>query len=212
MSSRTRTPVQPCMRFEDQLALLAGGDLSPDEAATLALHLPTCPGCRVTLLELRQAMTWARASDAARIDDGDLDELRHRIVAAITDRRPAPSWRARLALILSPRFSAPRPTAHPAWYAGIVASVMAAVFLLVVGSRAEDGAGPMVAGNSTAVHAPSLLARDAGKPVLLAEAEPLADEPWPAMPEARAQPGPRPMKIELRTSDPKIKIIWLAQP
>lgn len=41
---------------EEELALLAGGDLPPEEAAHLARHAERCPACRATLTGLRESL------------------------------------------------------------------------------------------------------------------------------------------------------------
>ncbi len=167
-----------CGRFEDQLALLAGGDLPHDETSALRLHLPTCETCRRTLVEFREAMEWAKHADAPAFDERDLLQLRRRVTSAIEGRRPTPVW----------------------WRPLLGSMVAAAALVAVAWVSASRHPGQTVVA--------TLGMPDAGEEILLANAEPLREDF--ADPEMPA--GPRPLKIEMRTQDPKIKIIWLAQP
>ncbi len=217
MTTETGLSGRACAHLEDRIGLLAGGDLPADEAAALNLHLPTCPGCRSALLELRDAMEWARGTDKPAFDEADLGALRGRIMGAIERTRPASGFRARLMPWLAPRFAPPGTRADAAWVTGLLGSLAAAAILVVVGlgspGSSELGAGRPegATGAGQVATAPAVEAAGSAEPVLLAEAEPAGHEPWPAFPETEAPVGRRPLKIELRTQDSKIKIIWLAQ-
>jgi hypothetical protein len=212
----------PCARFDDQLALAAGDDLSQDEAAALRLHLPTCEGCREALLEYRSAIQWARATDGnaspAPFDDAELGQLHGRITAAVERTPRSPSWLMRLLVLLVPQIGAPSPTGGKlrGWSAGLfglgtVASA-ALLFVLTADSRQQVSQGEL---GTLDLREPSGAATSSAsegepEPVLLANAEGTSDQDLE--PPSDIPLDQRPLKIEIRTKDPKIKIIWLAQP
>ncbi|HEY0715506.1 MAG TPA: hypothetical protein VGF45_22685 [Polyangia bacterium] len=203
--------VQPCADREDALALLAGGDLPSKDAEALNAHLTACITCRETLARFQAAVTWTkRGAAAARLT---LDE-RRRVHARVTSAT-ARSERTR------------RLTAG----ATITLAVAAAIVLVTL-PRARDRALSSFVSPAGAPQAPTTLAApvaerdvteanqgedDPGIPAdELAVDEASSEEAPPLWSDGFDDEGGRltdagTLRIELGTSDPTIKIVWLAR-
>ena len=55
-----------CRDWEERLALYAGGDLAPDEAAEVERHLGECPGCQMFASGLKESLEMLRESHRER--------------------------------------------------------------------------------------------------------------------------------------------------
>ncbi len=55
--------MKTCRFFQPRLALWAGGDLNPSEAAALQSHLAICPACGDYLARMQQAVTTLERAD-----------------------------------------------------------------------------------------------------------------------------------------------------
>ncbi len=208
--------------FEDAVALLAGGDLEGDEAARVRAHVGACLPCRRSLGELRAALAWVREADAASappVDAATRAALHAEILASTAGPPGGARPGARLVARLTARFDAPTGRAPFAWPLGLLASGAAAAFILVAGlgpelrpRRAVDAAAP--AGPPAGVAPGSLEEEPAPAPAPetggeLASADAPDDDAWPAEPDGDRPSPRRKLKIELRTQDPTIRIVWL---
>ncbi len=102
---------------EESLALFAGGDLPPDEAANTEVHLRGCGACQALLREYRDAQEFVTASAQDPKPD-ELRELRAGIARKLGEGvRGVPSWTlwaaataAAIALLFVSRFRQPSVT------------------------------------------------------------------------------------------------------
>jgi anti-sigma factor RsiW len=176
----------PCAEREDDLALLAGGDLEPREARAVEAHVQSCAACARALAELRDTVTWARTRTQPTLPAPDLAELERRVLAQV-EAAPVPLRRPRVA-----QFAA-------------VSLLAAAAAVALVLSRA-GGIAPTPPGEPARV-APAALSE------ALSEGEEDDDEAdalWAAVEDDEPTPPSHPLKIELRTTEPGVRIVWLA--
>jgi anti-sigma factor RsiW len=181
----------------DQLPLWVEGDLNPTEAAAVETHLAQCPTCHESAENLRSSQAWLREGMASPFDAGDQDRLRRRVMDQI---------RAEAAVKPFPRFKV-----RPALLAACAASILVASLVW----RMEQGR----LTRSTAVEVPSTKVA-ALPPLPVPQPRKIEHQATPR-PQARVAPGPKsetespplgePARIEFQTSDPTIRIIWLAQ-
>jgi anti-sigma factor RsiW len=85
----------------DDLALYAEGDLDPADARVLEAHLRDCSACRGFLDELRASQRALKDLAGETLDEGAMDALRARIVAARLREPARPSTASRLAVAAS---------------------------------------------------------------------------------------------------------------
>lgn len=176
---------------EEQLALLAGGDLAEGEATAALAHVACCEACGARLEGLRAALAWTRRAAEPPFGAHDLSLLRSRVAAAVGDRPPpARSLLDRLLSLL--------PSGRGALALGAAA---AAVFVAALLTQERRGDEPVL----TLAPAPEI----APAPVLDGIAEPAPLDEAPDLGDEERVLGEA-VKIELRTSDPKIRIVWLA--
>ena len=93
-----------CRRYEDWLALEAGGDLSPERAAELARHMSECGNCRRAAEELRASLAALRAIHRSPVAEERLDAAR---AAVLAELRTASALSARRRWVV-PQWLAPR--------------------------------------------------------------------------------------------------------
>jgi len=85
-----------CMDWEERIALHAGGDLAPVEAAEADRHLAECPDCRIFWSGLRDTMYVLRDAHTEAIPAAAFTAVRAGVIAEIERTRRV--WR-RLAWI-----------------------------------------------------------------------------------------------------------------
>lgn len=90
-----------CREWEERIALDAGGDLAPAEAAELAGHLAACDSCREAAASLRDSLEGLRDAHRETITPAHLAAVRARVLERLA--RP-PLWRR--AWILGPAMGA----------------------------------------------------------------------------------------------------------
>jgi anti-sigma factor RsiW len=215
-----------CAERDEALSLLVSDDLEPDEARTLHLHLAGCADCRARLEEYRADAQWLRQQRGTPPDVRVTTQLRARVADQITHKRPVPSWVAWLCRVFE---ATTRRGPQP------LLAAMAAC-LLVVGAvgaltRPLDGRDGRYLG--TVEDAGLATSRHAHRDPAKTEApeadedgdgvEPGSDDPARVEAEAEAETaapnpgetaavdGPGTTRIELRTGDPDVRIIWFAQ-
>src|SRR5215472_3358117 len=93
LGAREQEKDMSCERFEEQIAMFAGGDLRPEDVPPLDDHLRVCGQCR----DLRDALLedWVLLKRPPALDDGVRLEVRARVMAAATktvSRRPTWKW------------------------------------------------------------------------------------------------------------------------
>ncbi len=177
----------------DQLPFWVAGELSEGDAEAVQDHLNHCPDCRAAAEALRTSQTWLREALAPPFDAADHAALREAVMA-------------RVRLESSPRRIA-RLRPRTALLAAGAATLLMAVLIPL--RHRLPGAPPSVASTASAPAArplpPPPFHPGPNPPTL-----PRLARPRP-MRMARAEPAPGPARIEFQTSDPAIRIIWLAQ-
>ena len=93
-----------CRRYEEWLALEAGGDLSPERAAELSRHMSECGNCRRAAEELRASLAELRAFHRSPVAEQRLDTVR---AAVLSELRTANALSARRRWVV-PQWLAPR--------------------------------------------------------------------------------------------------------
>jgi len=81
-----------CREWEERVALYAGGDLPPREAAAAERHLAACAGCREFAEELRQSLDSLRAAHEEPLEPAAFAAVRARVLAQLEPKR-RPAWR-----------------------------------------------------------------------------------------------------------------------
>jgi hypothetical protein len=193
-----------CSALEDRLALLAGGDLDEKQAALARAHVADCGTCTAALSELRAALARARQMDEAEapFDAGDLSALHGRVMTAVAAQPPpVRPLRARLLALFFPE--------RLTLAAGAAAIAIFATVALVEPYRFRPEAALTGAASvkQPGTAAPEVSALAAAEPAGLDEEpfmEPDDDD------DGDLGPPSHPLKFELRTRDPNIRIIWLA--
>lgn len=93
-----------CRRYEDWLALEAGGDLPPERAAELSRHMSECRNCRRAAEELRASLATLRAFHRSPVAEQRLDAVRATVLAELRTGRASSAWRR----WVTPQWLAPR--------------------------------------------------------------------------------------------------------
>jgi hypothetical protein len=186
-----------CEAFEKLIALDAGGDLAPAEAAQLQAHLEACAPCRELARSIGESQAGLKALAGAGLDEDALARWRRGLLARIDaePRRRILGWRwawaaaaamALVALVAVPQLPRRTPSKGP------VASPRSPVAQAVPPALASP---PPVA---RAV--PSASARPPRPPAAIAHRRPL-HPPAPA-------PVAEPLLVKLETADPNVVIYW----
>jgi len=173
---------------EQRLALYAGGDLPPEEAANVEVHLRSCGDCEWIAGEYQrtQEMMAAAVQDP---EPEELRELRAGITARLSDRpRQAVGW---------------------IWWAAAASAALVLLFALMSQrTRLGDGGGPVVAQTKV----PETIWLTPALPIPHLETAVLRKQ------RTRQRPGIRtvalltrpdePSFLRMTTSDPNVVILW----
>ena len=116
-----------CLRYEEWLALEAGGDLPPEKAAELSRHMSECGDCRRAAEELRASLAALRAFHQSPVAEERLDAARAVAFAELRAGRASSVWRR----WATPQWLAPR------WAAAGLAMALA-VTIALWNSRSAD--------------------------------------------------------------------------
>lgn len=96
-----------CRRYEEWLALEAGGDLPPEKAAELSSHLSGCGDCLCTAEELRASLAALRAFHRSPVAEQSLDAARATVLAELRTGGASSNWRRWITVQwLAPRWAA----------------------------------------------------------------------------------------------------------
>lgn len=177
----------------DRLPAWIAGDLDAPETGAVQAHLDQCAGCRAAADRIREGQAWLREALESPFDAADHAHLREAVMTQVRHVEPL-----RRTSPLRPR-------------AALFATAAAALLALALAHpwRHLPSAPP--------TPAPRLLI-EAGIPAPQAATRTAPSSPTPLR-LARARPTPReapdeatgPTRIEFQTSDPSVRIIWLAQ-
>jgi anti-sigma factor RsiW len=221
-----------CADHEDDLALLVSDDLPEADAHDLHQHVARCADCRARLDEYRADALWLRHQRRTPPDAVVIEQLRARIAGQIANKPPASwtvAWLQRL--FEGARRGGPQP----------LLAGLAAVLLLVgaagaltrpLGTAGTGAAGAMLAPLNVGAMSPAAHAGDDDAELdelALESQEPepgQEPEPAPEREDVSLEPGsdegavsaeidsassPGSMRIEMKTGDPDVRIIWFAQ-
>ncbi|MBI2841527.1 MAG: zf-HC2 domain-containing protein [Acidobacteria bacterium] len=75
-----------CQKYDDLLALFAGGDLGASEEERIEAHIATCSSCRAIVEELRSHREVLAGLADEAVDDAVLRSVRRRVMARIEPR------------------------------------------------------------------------------------------------------------------------------
>ncbi|MDE0435882.1 MAG: hypothetical protein OXH92_17920 [Bryobacterales bacterium] len=96
-----------CRRYEEWLALEAGGDLPPEKAAELSSHMGECGNCRRAAEELRASLAALRAFHRSPVAEERLDAARATVLAELRTGGASSNWRRWITVQwLAPRWAA----------------------------------------------------------------------------------------------------------
>jgi anti-sigma factor RsiW len=173
--------------WEERVALHAGGDLPPAEAAEVERHLRECAACQVFASGLKQSLALLKEAHHEPLAPAHFSAVRARVVAELEqERRRGALWARRLA-----------------WSFGLAAAVAALLVMLALRpGRTPERRAPVVAAN----HPPVVVARVSAAPpparhrVAWRVARPIVPD----------TPAPEPLIVKLQTDDPNVVIYWIA--
>jgi len=177
----------------EQLPLWVEGDLTAQEQAEVERHLAACPSCQAAARNLSTSQTWLREALASPFDAADQARLRGRVLDHLRTEGAAKP--------------VPRLTLRRGFLAACAASLLVATLVWRSGrSEKVEPSMPVVAptpGMATTLPAAAQSPMTAPPPSV----------PARVLPRTRGvSPSPAgPARIEFQTSDPTIRIIWLAQ-
>jgi anti-sigma factor RsiW len=211
-----------CGRADALLALHAEGDLEPAESRALDAHIREGPHCRAEAEAYRRSQAFLREVGPAPIDARDYAEIRRGVRRALAEEASRGTFVQRAAnIFLEGKRGA------PALAVAACLLLLAAIALRpfrpaevsekasiarLAGPRAE--ARPLSPSKETTLPPdPTLVVRDGRKPALFPsqQTKPLSDKHALFV---RAAPSSVVSRIELQTTNPNVRIIWLvgAQP
>ncbi|HTL98519.1 MAG TPA: zf-HC2 domain-containing protein [Holophagaceae bacterium] len=175
------------------LPLWVEGDLDARASAAVEAHLGLCEFCRAEADALRDSQAWLKSGGLPPFHDADRDRLRREVLARIGTEPRAPQRRAM------------------GWGAAVLVAAATLVVLLFHRERPEPARGPAprVAAAVPAVVPPKSIPAPlplVPRPVLVARRHPV-----PSHPDPDEAAGPGASRIEMQTSNPQIRIIWLAR-
>jgi hypothetical protein len=169
-----------CSRYESQLALYAGGDLTGREAQELEGHLRVCPGCHELAEGLAQSQAALRRLGEDDVDEEALRQVRRRVMGEMGSRRPSwlyytPGWR----------------------YAVTAAGLAVLVAAIALIPRAPT---------TLSLPPPPSPVVELPLPVVVKPRPPARRPVVPVKPASAAQ---EPLVVKMFTDDPDIVIVWL---
>lgn len=189
-----------CGRMEERLPLFVSGDLSPLEMDEVRRHIDSCEACAGLAALLNEDTSWLSETGAPAFDESELAVLRSSVNRRLDEEAAAPGLLEVFAGFLT-------------WRPVLAAAAIILIALMY-----------LLSGRTTAPEEPLIVRdaeiRDGG----------VIEDPKPAKPPtakkqvkrsrrrpagnrllAQAEPGPAtPLRIEIQTADPNIRIIWLA--
>ncbi len=81
-----------CRRTQDLIPLYVGGDLKDARALEVASHLDSCDECRGVMDEFSESQQWARTAAEPDFDEAFFDDLRQSVFAQIESAKARPSF------------------------------------------------------------------------------------------------------------------------
>ena len=193
-----------CPRYEEWLALEAGGDLPSEKAAELSRHLSECVNCRRAAEELRANQAALRAFHRFPVAEQRLDAARAAVLAELRTGSASSAWRR----WVTPQWLAPR------WAVAGLAMVLA-VTIAFWNSRSvdPDQQEKVVASQPALPIPPSELRKEPAQPILSSDKERNVSVEQPAAPPPRHDEAEeRPIRAatpEPAITEPAITVVSL---
>ena len=167
-----------CRRYEEWLALEAGGDLPPEKAAELSRHMSECGNCRRAAEELRASQAALRAFHRSPVEEQRLDAARAAVLAELRTGSASSAWRR----WVTPQWLAPR------WAVAGLAMVLAVTITFWNSRSADpDQQGKIAASKPALPSEPSELREEPEERILSPDEERVVSVEQPAV-----QPALRP--------------------
>ncbi|HSE15501.1 MAG TPA: zf-HC2 domain-containing protein [Pyrinomonadaceae bacterium] len=219
-----------CKQVEDLLPLYAGGDLEEKRARSVAEHVRTCAACARVADEYRDSVQLTEQFAPPVFSEAVYAGIRQRVLREIETE--APSWSQTIASVFRPRLT---------WaIAGVLLIVvsMFAIYFIVnkrtedpklankppansvpQDSKQEDVSPPENTGSKKQEWAGASQPRrkkSRANMNTVAAKSPVA-MPTPGLPEPVVFPlhdsaaSVKPLRVEIQTKDPRIRIIWFVQ-
>jgi len=228
-----------CRRIEQLLPLYVGGDLKSSLATRIASHLEWCGRCNWLADDFRESQSWLRSYESPVFDEAFVGDLKHRVLGRVAETRSRASllpsligqWNRRQVLALAAtcfvvagmlalyfyqsrvrlnsnivsRISNPDASVETQEKPGVVteAASGAGSKARQVPVRRHHSVKPQAAGSEIA--SAQIEAHPATEVVPHANAEESANDSTDVPADL-----PEMLRIEIQTSDPKIRIIWFA--
>lgn len=176
-----------------QLPLWVEGDLAGGEAEAVLAHLEGCPACRTAADALQASQAWLKSADPLPFSAADRLALRASVMTQLRhEGRPS-------------RLRSFRPYVLAAAAAALV------IFVIPRFHSTPSVSAPETSPAATAASAPTSTVTTTATP-------PTASRRRPGIAHAKPAPDPDPIpagshltRIELQTTHPHIRIIWLAK-
>ena len=176
-----------CSDWEERIALHAGGDLPPAEAAEVERHLRECAGCQVLASGLKQSLALLKEAHHQPLAAAHFSAVRARVVAELEQqRRRGALW------------------ARRAWGYGLAAVAVAVLAMLALRpGRTPERRAPIVA----VTHPPSIAVSE---PVIPPAPRRRVARRVVRPPSVPDSPAPEPLMVKPQTDDPNVVIYWIA--
>lgn len=222
-----------CAAHDDALALLVSDDLADGPAQELHHHLARCTECRARLEEYRSDAAWLRRQRSTPPDTLVAEQLRARIADQIAAKPPASWTMAWLQRLLEGVRRGPQPMLAGLAVALLLVGAVGALTRPLGRDRVASGLEQEYAGTlpghghrhvDLESHGDEELAFDSdgvepgseetsagSEPDVVAGAKSSAGAEATQEEQELAAPTPGAMRIEMKTSDPDVRIIWFAE-
>jgi hypothetical protein len=229
-----------CKHAEELIPLYAGRDLDDQQARLLAEHLLACPACAGTVEEYRESLELTREFPAPVFTGDVYASVRRQVLRRIESEPEARSWRqlfagwlqprpawavaallivgfAFIALYLLNRNAAPvqpvaekRPAVNSNQKTSAPTATPQITTVVNTGIKSKPVAGKrkIISG---VVNQTPLVATKVGSPVPDTPATLVKPDAPNSLPAGDAGESDSPLRVEIQTRDPNIRIIWFAQ-
>jgi anti-sigma factor RsiW len=170
-----------CSDWEERVALHAGGDLPPAEAAEVERHLRECAGCQVLASGLKQSLALLREAHDEPLAPAHFSAVRARVVAELEQKR------------------------RPMWGYGLAAVAVALLVMLAL----RPGRTPVVTRSNRSLTVAALSPPAVREPVVPPppHRRVVRRVVRPKVPDT---PDQEPLIVKLQTDDPNVVIYWIA--
>jgi hypothetical protein len=176
----------------DRLPLWVEGDLPGPESHSIQEHLDLCESCREAAGALRASQAWLKDAPPAPFSDGDRAQLRRDVMALVRAEIPRKPGASRIPALLL-----------------MAAAVLCLLAMDLYPRRPKDPLAPgPVARPAIASALPSTL-----QPTVIeaVRPRPISRRHTTVQPDSKAAAEPAFARMEIQTSNPQIRIIWLAR-